>query len=168
MHMTGWTMTCEQEAADMNEQGLWAAHIGTRACRRQVHPRQAADAHTLTSGRCKEGCKWCCFWEDLTPVLCEQSGSSARTYAHLLTQVRAAHVPVGLRSLASLSARQDQVRAPCHERQGPSAAPIRCLQHAANMGSRHRQVDSVMSCEGASSRRQCQSQSELVRTAGPG
>ena len=83
MHMTGWTMTCEQEAADLNEQGLWAAHIGTRTCRRprrqQVHPGQAADAHTLTSGRCKEGCKWCCFWKDLTPVLCEESGSSART-----------------------------------------------------------------------------------------
>ena len=63
-------------------------------------------------------------------MLCVSRG--AAEHAHLSTQVREAHMPVGFSSLASFAS---QGEAPCHQRQGPSVAPNQSLQHAADIGS---------------------------------
>ncbi len=131
MHMAAWSMTSEREAADMDQEGLWAAPIGTWACRfsrrQQVHPRHFRGCMTATLRQVQD-CMWCCIWEAL--ILCCDNGG-ATEHAHLPTQVRDAHVPVKFSSLASVVS-----QAEAHQEQGPSIAPP--LLAAC---SRHRQPD---------------------------
>ena len=95
-----------------------------------------------------EGCKWCCSWEACTPVLCEWGGSRARTSANSGQRSPCAN---GLSMFASLVS---QIKAPCHQRQGPSVATPMLAACGEWL------------CEDVTSTRHCQSYSEQSCTSG--